>query len=185
MKVKDLGVYFNSTNEEIIKLLNNVTRDDVIFDADSKVSKLLTKRLAKRFGASYPFPGNLILDDYDFTVLKDNTLEVKRYNSKSIKHNIVIPHRINGMVVSSIGNNAFVNCKCLKKVIIPNTIKTIKSKAFCNCVNLHTIVMKLGLEDIENYAFNNLVSLVNVNIPRTVKKLGDKAFNNCLELRKK
>lgn len=44
--------------------------------------------------------------------------------------------------VVSIAGGAFKNCKKLKKIVIPASVKTIKGKAFQNCKKLNTVVVK-------------------------------------------
>jgi len=47
----------------------------------------------------------------------------------------------------------------LHSVTLPNSLKTIKTFAFCNCVNTSTIFLPSGLKIIEENAFFNCVSL--------------------------
>ena len=79
------------------------------------------------------------------------------YNGKSYK-------------VTSIGNNAFKNCKNLKKITIPKNIKTIGSNAFRGCSKLQTItVQSTKLTKVGKNAFKGIKKNAKIKVPK--KKL--------------
>ena len=49
---------------------------------------------------------------------------------------------------------AFHYCESLQRIIIPNTVKTIRYGAFQYCSGLVTVSLNDGLEEIEAYAFD-------------------------------
>lgn len=106
--------------------------------------------------------------------------------------------------VTEISNSAFSNSK-LTSISIPNTIETIGSGVFENCVNLNHIslpssVKKIGndlckgctslskiilnttITEIPDGAFNGCTLLHEVTIPGGIKKIGVGAFQNCTNL---
>ena len=95
---------------------------------------------------------------------------------------LVIPCTYNNLPVTSIGNNAFLNCKSITSVIIFESVKTIDLYAFCGCESLSSIVIYDGLITIENSAFARCISLTSIDIPNTVIEIGDAAFFNCPSL---
>ena len=78
--------------------------------------------------------------------------------------------------VTSIGDDAFFECKSLVSVTIPNTVTSIGQQAFIYCEALTTVVIPEGVTMIDNLAFCFCGNLTDVNIPSTVKSLGWGAF---------
>ena len=67
--------------------------------------------------------------------------------------------------VTNIGSSAFEGFKALKKVTIPEGVKTIGSKAFKDCIHLKEINLPSTLTIIGENSFENCYSLKIVNIP--------------------
>ena len=90
---------------------------------------------------------------------KSNTAEVIIYQDGiEYSGDIVIPEKViyNGekYTVTSIGNNAFHNCRNLTSITIPNSVTSIGELAFWNCSNLTNItipnsVISIGLRTFE------------------------------------
>ena len=78
--------------------------------------------------------------------------------------------------VTSIGNDAFMDCSNVIGVSIPNSIKTIGNYAFYNCYNINNIVIPNSVTTIGSNAFYrcNIIS-----IPNSVTSVGDCAFQYC------
>ena len=74
---------------------------------------------------------------------------------------------INVLAVTDIATNAFLDCSALEEIIIPNTIKSIQSKAFDGCIDLKKFEIKEGssVDYIGYGALCNCVSLEDVIIP--------------------
>ena len=84
--------------------------------------------------------------------------------------------------VTSIGNNAFVHCDSLKSVIIPSEVTRIGMSAFSQCGCLTSVSLSSGLEFIGVDAFKNCTSLSSIVIPDTVTTIGSSAFSYCSSL---
>lgn len=80
-----------------------------------------------------------------------------------------------GREITLIASGAFSGAKLLKKVIIPESIKTIGASAFSGCVNLEEIDLPYGLKEIFLLAFLDC-GMRRVYIPPTVEKIGQRAF---------
>lgn len=100
-------------------------------------------------------------------------------------------------VVTSIGTNAFSNCKNLKNVEINreqpnNIINTIGDYAFENCTNLNRVTLtntkSIGTRAFENDMYLNNVILYYNNISSNenniIFTIGTEAFNNCTNLQR-
>ncbi len=96
---------------------------------------------------------------------------------------ITIPEEVNGHVVTTIGTGAFMDSS-VKSVILPDTVKSIKSCAFEDCDKLQFLRIPDGVTAIEASVFLNCISLTEVAIPDSVTVIGDQAFNSCRSLTK-
>ena len=93
-----------------------------------------------------------------------------------------IPHTIKGVTVTSIGEEAFYNCRSLTSVTIPGSVTSIDKDAFCFCSSLTSVTIPGSVTSIGDYAFYGCTSLTSVTIPDSVTSIGDRAFRNCKSL---
>ena len=77
-----------------------------------------------------------------------------------------------GKGVTTIGNNAFEDCKEIKTVVIPDGVTSIGRSAFNNCENLSSVKMPQGLKTIGERAFWDCINLVEATIPNSVTSIG-------------
>lgn len=83
--------------------------------------------------------------------------------------------------ISVIDNSAFKNCKDLKQVIFPMTLKEIGDNTFNGCKSLITASLPIAIEQIGRYAFAD-TALKNITIPKSVYWIGEGAYANCKRL---
>jgi len=95
---------------------------------------------------------------------------------------VTIPTNINGLTVTSIGNEAFYQDYSLTSVTLPGSVTSIGDSAFFDCSGLANVTISNGVTSIGNYAFEYCTSLTNVTIPNSVTSIGDGAFDNCSSL---
>lgn len=69
----------------------------------------------------------------------------------------------------SIEDMAFSDCKNLKSIRLPNTLKTIGYQAFFNCYSIEELIIPDSVELIYQQAFGNLSSLKNITLPITAR----------------
>ena len=62
-----------------------------------------------------------------------------------------------GDSVTSIGNNAFRQCRFLTSVTIPNSVTTIGRSAFSGCSSLTSVTIPNSVTTIGNNAFTNIM----------------------------
>ena len=97
---------------------------------------------------------------------------MKPYNKNCTKATIPATVKIGGVTfkVTEVSNNAFKNCKNLKKVIIGKNVTKIGSKAFYGCKKLKSITIKTTkLKKIGSKAFKGINSKAKFKVPK--KKL--------------
>lgn len=84
--------------------------------------------------------------------------------------------------VRRIGKEVF-KTRRVKDVIIPQGVTSIGDNAFYDCKVLSSVQLPSGLTDIGAYAFMGCVSLTDVVVPEGVITLEDKTFASCEKLR--
>lgn len=106
--------------------------------------------------------------DYEYTIFYDGTAEITKYKGNETK--VVIPSKISGYNVTEIGNFAFMGCKSLESVVIPESITRIDYGAFSNCTNLKSVSITNSENyiDIARFAFYECPNLKSVKVPETV-----------------
>ena len=83
---------------------------------------------------------------------------------------------------TSIGNNAFRDCRFLTSIEIPDNVKSIGESAFKGCSSLTSIEIPAGVKSIGESAFEGCSSLTSIEIPNSVTSIGNYAFYNCSTL---
>ncbi len=78
--------------------------------------------------------------------------------------NVVIPDKINNIVITSIGNKAFYRNKNITNITIPNSIKGIERYAFFGCTSLTSINLPASVQGIGGYALSGCTSLTNISV---------------------
>lgn len=94
---------------------------------------------------------------------------------------VVLPKTIEGVTVTTIGEEAFAASN-LEKITLPDTVTTIKDCAFWECTNLNTIVVPKSVTEISPGAFGDCTNLTEVTLPKGITKIGEQAFIGCRSL---
>ena len=146
---------------------------------------------------------NAPLFDFEFT--PDNTaVIVTNYKYNGAAADVTIPSRYKGKPVTTIGHaaffnsavtsvtipdsvtsisdDAFVNCPQLTNISIPNSVTYIGFSAFNSCTSLKSITLPSSLSTIQSYAFCNCGNLETIRIPVSVTSIGNCAFADCPSL---
>lgn len=70
----------------------------------------------------------------------------------------------------------------ITNLIIPNTLTSIKDKAFSKCISFTSVDIPNSVTSIGSYAFQGCSSLTSVTIPNSVTSIGNSAFYGCSSL---
>ena len=148
-------------------LPNTVVNNSVVASAATQTAEVLT------YG------------DYDYTILKDGTVEIAKYNGSDAE--VVIPGEIDGVAVTSVGEHAFDNDlydnnSNITSVTIPEGVTNIGFRAFYKCKSLVEVSIPDGVETIGTQAFSSCENLREVTLPDSVKTLDEGAFGFCTAL---
>ena len=135
-----------------------------------KLRKINFKKVPKQIKAIYALGDNIeSFGIFGEKVYFNNRLIAV---SSNIDENFVVE---DGTI--EISYSAFSNCKKIKSVILPESVKVIGEYSFASCSNLEKINLE-KVEKIENSAFSccDKLRIVNLN---SIKELGSSAFKLC------
>lgn len=118
-------------------------------------------------------------DDGFYYSIEGETAVINGYTGSETA--VAIPADINGVPVTGIGGQAFMQSSLIS-VDIPEGITNIGFSAFSGCGNLASVTIPEGVVNIDGYAFENCISLTSVVIPASVIRIGYRAFFNCSNL---
>lgn len=121
-------------------------------------------------------PGN----EFEIESISETECRITRYY-RIASSGVVIPDSINGATVTEIGPSAFIHCKLLKRVTIPNTVTKIGEWAFYNCNRLESIIIPNSVTEFGKYAFSSCDCLKQITLPESIKEL-DHTFSECKSL---
>lgn len=84
--------------------------------------------------------------------------------------------------VTSVGQSAFNDCAKLSDISIPDSVTEIGASAFYKCRNLLSVKIPAGVQIIDNDVFGNCNSLAEVTVPDGLTHINENAFENCNSL---
>ena len=119
--------------------------------------------------------GNFTYEDND-----DGGITITGYTGSDTE--VVIPTKIDGNSVKTIGDEAFYDCSSLTSVTIPDSVTSIGEGAFDYCEGLTDVTIPDSVTSIGSSAFFGCSSLTSVTIPDSVTSIGDWAFYKCSNL---
>ena len=112
--------------------------------------------------------------DFTYEEAKDG-ITITGYTGEAKK--VVIPDKINGTEVISIGNKAFGECTSLTGVTIPEGVTSIGDRAFEDCTSLTSVTIPEGVTSIGNDAFSLCGNLTSISLPKSLTSIGSYGFS--------
>ena len=113
-------------------------------------------------GDTDPTPTPGILDKLTYKI-EDGKVTITDCDT-SLSGDIVLPSKIEGKPVTSIGNRAFYGCSSLTSITIPNGVTDFDWWAFAGCSSLKSITIPSSVTSIGYLAFNNCDKLNQINV---------------------
>lgn len=175
-----------------------------VYDADNAL--VLADERAKYYGDKDIIPS----DESYFTVNSTGETITGLTDTGKTQTELVIPYKINGVKITdleygyntsilngngvitkivipnsitSIRNSAFYNCSSLTSINIPNSVTRIGEGAFFHCESLTSIDIPNSITHIESGAFQGCTSLTSINIPDSVVSIQHQVFYGCTSLK--
>mgnify|MGYP003315265312 CR=1 FL=1 len=84
---------------------------------------------------------------------------------------------------TTLASQSFQNCTNLKKVVVPQSVKSTGTYSFDNCTSLIDVTLPDGC-GLSAYSFRSCTSLKNITLPDTVAAIDKYAFANTTSLEK-
>ena len=119
-------------------------------------------------------------EDFEYRILENGTAEITGYNGTA--EDLVIPSKIDGYEVTSIGEQAFLVNKLITSITFPDTITNIGLMAFWGCDKITRVELSKNLTNISSGAFGECMSLEKIELPDSVKIIEDESFRSCTHL---
>ncbi len=95
---------------------------------------------------------------------------------------VVIPEKLGGYSVKTIGYDAFINNSSVTSVTIPDSVTAVEWRAFKGCARLQTVVIGGGVTEMRDEAFADCPVLTTVTVDSGTTVIGVSAFANCVKL---
>jgi hypothetical protein len=124
--------------------------------------------------------GQPIPEEFLYEIVDGKTVTITKYNGNAATLNI--PSQIDGLLVTSIGDRAFVSCRSLINVTIPSSVTSIGNEAFADCYSLTSVIIPPSVTSIGRSTFIYCSRLTSIAIPSSVISIGYYAFGSCESL---
>ena len=132
-------------------------------------------------GQAYSVSIGIATDVHIVIPLIFNDLPVKEIGYRGFYNSAILSVSIpNG--VTSIGDEAFADCKRLSSITIPDSVTYIGEDVFCRCIRLTSITIPNSVTSIGSVAFSTCIGLTTITIPDSVTSIGAAAFYGCSSL---
>lgn len=154
------------TDITIPNSVTSISNSAFLFTAEDFTITGYEGSAAETFANNYGYTFVMINEpsNYTYQMLSDGTVEITGYTGNNDK--ISIPSEFNGLTVTSISNSAFVNCKKLTAVTIPNSVINISDSAFKDCSFLTSVDIPNSVTVIGDYVFSGCISLSNIQVDK-------------------
>lgn len=95
---------------------------------------------------------------------------------------VIVPSSYNGYPVTTMAPYAFMDCKQIAEIVLPDGFEKIECGAFDRCTALKTINIPDSVTEIEFAAFRDCTSLQSISIPDSVTSMSGHVFSGCSSL---
>ena len=129
-------------------------------------------------------------DENGSDIYNDENVKIIKYYGDSSE--LIIPEKMDGLIVKEIGEMAFMkeaevgdgyvgNNKIIS-VFVPDTVDIIWNGAFGSCENLTKVRLSENLIELWNWVFQGCINLSSIVLPSKLKNIGMNCFGDCKSL---
>ena len=86
--------------------------------------------------------------------------------------------------ITSIGESAFLGCRGMTELTLPNSVRSIGGNAFFDCSGMTELTLPNSVRSIGDHAFSGCSGMTELTLPNSVTSIGDSAFYVCRGLEK-
>ena len=160
-----------------LEIVNRYGSPDITVIGSDKTHKLSEKANAADVALLqyYGTTDITISDSSYFTVNETGETITGLTDTGNTQTELVIPYKINGKKITSIGARAFGSCSSLTSINIPNSVTSIGTFAFGRCSSLTSINIPNSVTSIGDTAFSES-GLISINLPNSVTSIGNTVF---------
>lgn len=101
--------------------------------------------------------------NFEYDILPEDTVVIRKYFGDETL--VFIPERLDGKVVSAIGESAFQGNVGVEQIVLPQGIEVIEDQAFKDCSALQYVVMGTEIVSIGEDAFSYCPNLKELRLP--------------------
>ena len=117
--------------------------------------------------------GHIDTQYFTFTLLSDDTYEVKAKDVNNIPAHVVIPSEYDNRAVTEIGWGAFSGSDNLRSIVIPNSIRRISAVALAYCNGLTSVNIPDSVTLIDMNVFDRCYNLTSITVDENNAKYKD------------
>lgn len=118
--------------------------------------------------------------NYEYEILEDDTVMILSYNGS--EEQVFIPEKLEGKIVSAIGDKAFYSNGNVQEVLLPSGVVSIGESAFAYCASLLEIRFPEELVETWNEICIYCSSLEKVFLPQIMEHMGLNVFTGSSNL---
>ena len=143
---------------------------------ESKTVEVTFEYWYEGYSDDYPrndYSGDIVIPSsvtYNSDVYEVTRIGSDAFTGSSIT-SVALPNSI-----TTIGGEAFSDCRKLTSIFLPQSVRNIDYSAFNGCTNLVSAYISDGVTSIGSSAFADCRSLYSITVPNTVKFIGTDAF---------
>ena len=104
----------------------------------------------------------------------EKTYKLVKYSGRSA--DVDIPSEYDGLPVGAIADEAFLKCRNIRTVKVPDSVKTIGVRAFCGCFKLESVDLPESICELSEEMFLGCSSLTELQVPKSVTLIARNAF---------